>query len=374
LAQQLADELAKARGAYESLTQRLMDAEAEHRRRAEAMWIAHRAREEQLVTEAAATEAELRGGISELELRAREREVAIRALEVRHADAESLIFRAIAVPPDRWQKLGRALGLSRLDRVRAMLHSWQTQARGCDPVQLSEQTMPTVSAQEPVSDLQASSLAELLSLEGRDFVRSAYANVLGREADPEGEVYYAHRLAGGHSKVEILHQMRRSPEARLFPDTVFGLDGALRTYRFNALWLGKKKAGELVANRIVRASNTPHVDYFMHYYDEDFVRAAYLFYLGREPEPAGLQHHAQRLREGLSRQQILVDIAGSEEARSRNRHAAGERAIATAVAIERIPLIGTFVIILKFHSRLRSHLRDIRALQNHLYRISRKVA
>lgn len=234
--------------------------------------------------------------------------------------------------------------------------------------------MAIVPAQEPFSTLQASSLAELLSLEGRDFVQSAYATMLGREADAEGEVYYEGRLAQGHSKLGILHQMRRSPEARLLPDTVDGLDDAFRRYRFRSLWLGKEKAGELVGNRIVRATRTPHVDHFMRYYDEDFVRVAYLFYLEREPEAAGLQHHADRIRRGVSRQQILVEIARSEEARSHNRHAVGERAVAMALAIERIPVIGAIVVFLKFHSRLKGHLRDIRALQNHLYRISRKIA
>ena len=48
--------------------------------------------------------------------------------------------------------------------------------------------------------------------------------------------------------------------------------------------------------------------------------------------------------------------------------------LAAWLAVERLPVIGTTVTFVKFLLRIKGHLRDMRALQNHLYRVSKKVA
>lgn len=75
---------------------------------------------------------------------------------------------------------------------------------------------------------EAESLSKLLTWNDLDFVRCAYVTVLGRVPDPEGEAYYLHRLRCGHSKLEILRQLRRSREGRIREIEIVGFDRALR--------------------------------------------------------------------------------------------------------------------------------------------------
>ncbi len=76
--------------------------------------------------------------------------------------------------------------------------------------------------------LRADSIEELLSWDDVGFVRCAYVTVLGRQPDPEGEDYYTGRIRDGHSKLELLAQLRRSPEAPGHDPGIAGLDRLLR--------------------------------------------------------------------------------------------------------------------------------------------------
>jgi hypothetical protein len=75
--------------------------------------------------------------------------------------------------------------------------------------------------------LRANSLPELLAWDDVDFVRCAYVTVLGRQPDPEGETYYTGRIRRGHSKMEILWQLRRSAEGPNHDPGIAGFDRAL---------------------------------------------------------------------------------------------------------------------------------------------------
>lgn len=86
--------------------------------------------------------------------------------------------------------------------------------------------------------LRADSLIELLSWEDVDFVRCAYVTVLGRQPDSEGEAYYAYRIRQGHSKLQVLWQLRKSPEAVRHDPGIAGFDRALKKSRWERSWLG----------------------------------------------------------------------------------------------------------------------------------------
>lgn len=58
------------------------------------------------------------------------------------------------------------------------------------------------------------SIAELLSYDDEAFITAAYLTLLGRFPDPQGRLYYLGRLTNGVDKLEIYHQIYRSPEAR----------------------------------------------------------------------------------------------------------------------------------------------------------------
>lgn len=293
-------------------------------------------------------------------------------LRARIEAADQLVATALAVPLSRWERFGRAVGLVRIDPARSALLRWKLAPRGTDEgrteLDMSSMTLPEV---RPY--LHANSLGELLSLDEEVFVRSAYATMLGREADPEGEAYYRERLRKGVPKLQILYQMRRSKEAKLLHDPLPGLESTFRRYRFQSLFRGRKAVADAIAATASAEAGQAHVHDFMQYYDEEFVRVAFRYYLGREPDGPGLDHYLVGIRRGLSRQRVLADIARSREARLRGRRATGQRSLEVAVDLDRIPLLGALVVLLKFSAGIKHHMRDMRAMQNHLYRLSKKI-
>lgn len=77
-------------------------------------------------------------------------------------------------------------------------------------------------------DLRANSLEELLGWSDADFVRCAYVTMLGRQPEDGGEGYYLDRIRRGHSKLQVLWELRRSPEGKAHDPGISGLDRALR--------------------------------------------------------------------------------------------------------------------------------------------------
>jgi len=137
-------------------------------------------------------------------------------------------------------------------------------------------------------------MEELFSLEGAEFVRTAYRHVLRRDADPGGFVAYFKRLQSGTSKRQIFDELSNSPE---------GLRVALMHSNGSA-------AG-------------PSLDQLLGLHGEVFVQCAYLAMLGREADAEGLQYYATRLATGVSALQVLGEIAASPEYALRARPLAG---------------------------------------------------
>lgn len=57
-------------------------------------------------------------------------------------------------------------------------------------------------------------IVELFALDGRDFINEAYLNLLKREPDEHGLMYYLGRLAQGQSKAAVIVQLAKSSESR----------------------------------------------------------------------------------------------------------------------------------------------------------------
>lgn len=91
------------------------------------------------------------------------------------------------------------------------------------------------------------SVPPLIARHDAEFIRVAYEAVLGRAPDHEGAAYYLERLRAGTHKLEILRQMRRSPEGRNFIPGVAGLDRAIKRHRMANLplvgWILRLYAG-----------------------------------------------------------------------------------------------------------------------------------
>lgn len=291
------------------------------------------------------------------------------SLQSRAARSDELIRKALAEPIGRWQRLGRAIGVAENDRARQVLQSWIAQDQPCSAHPAEPPMQNTV--QEVDYYYRAGSLAELLAFDGADFVQVAYATILGREPDPTGAAHYLHRLGQGVTKIQIIDELSRSKEARLFPDPLPGLKQDLRNFRLNSLLRGRRAAGIDTETRVLKRSTASNVDQFMRYHDDEFVRVVYQYYLEREADEPGLNYYVRQIRSGVSRQQVLLDIARSPEARRLGNSIPGERGLAMALFIERIPVLGSVFAAVRFNLIIRQHLRDIRAMQNHLYRLTK---
>lgn len=71
---------------------------------------------------------------------------------------------------------------------------------------------------------------KLLAPHDLAFITTAYRAVLGRDPEPEGKEYYLGRLRSGVHKLEIVRQLRRSPEGRTFVPGVAGMDRAIKRH------------------------------------------------------------------------------------------------------------------------------------------------
>jgi FkbM family methyltransferase len=95
-----------------------------------------------------------------------------------------------------------------------------------------EQTIPSSAyATATHMPINASTLSELLAFHDQQFVRCAYQTLLGRAPDPEGFSYYLNRIRSGFSKVQILAQLRLSPEGKAYEPKLPGLDEAIQKYQ-----------------------------------------------------------------------------------------------------------------------------------------------
>ena len=70
------------------------------------------------------------------------------------------------------------------------------------------------------------------------------------------------------------------------------------------------------SNSIAKASSfrvINSVEELLDLHDEEFIHAAFLCVLGRNPDPEGLTYYLKRIRSGVGKQEILGQIALSSE-------------------------------------------------------------
>jgi FkbM family methyltransferase len=157
------------------------------------------------------------------------------------AQADDLIRRALAQPKRRRTGMGFLSGREPEDPVRSLLRQWHAhQTTSFIPGSVDVSFAPSRPERNPY--LRASSLAELLSWHDLDFVRCAYVTMLGRQPDEDGESFFTYRLRQGHSKLEVLGALRRSPEGAGHDPGIAGLDRKLR----RAAWARRRLVGGLV--------------------------------------------------------------------------------------------------------------------------------
>jgi len=79
------------------------------------------------------------------------------------------------------------------------------------------------------------------------------------------------------------------------------------------------------------------------YYDDTFIRAAYLAVLKREPDAAGFDQHLRDLRAGVSKVEILKALLRTPEGRAAGADIEGLRVRPILDGLARWPLLGRFV-------------------------------
>ncbi|MDJ0447112.1 DUF4214 domain-containing protein [Methylocystis sp. JR02] len=126
---------------------------------------------------------------------------------------------------------------------------------------------------------------ELLALDDASFIAAAYRALLGREADPEGTTFQLGRLAANVSRPGLLGEI------------FFSAEGLVH-----------------LAERI--GPVTP-LDSVLSLEGEAFVRGAYRFFLGREPDDGGFAYMTGRLGEGTSKLALAGEMLLSVEGRAR---------------------------------------------------------
>jgi len=116
-----------------------------------------------------------------------------------------------------------------------------------------------------------------------------------------------------------------------------------------------------------------HASYFWDFYDEDFLREAYRCLLKREIDPTGLAHHLARIRAGESRYRALLDLSRSEECKGAGVTLRGLLPYRCMQLVRAVPVVGRIVQATIFLWRIDAFMKDLRALENHVYRLSTKI-
>ena len=106
------------------------------------------------------------------------------------------------------------------------------------------------------------------------------------------------------------------------------------------------------------------LDRLMTYHDRQFVELAYRLLLDREADEAGLVHHLDSLRAGESRREIAWRIADSEEGRARKIERRLFERYLRWRRIEKIPVLGAFLLLILCIVRIRYIVGEFRRLQN----------
>ncbi len=174
----------------------------------------------------------------------------------------------------------------------------------------------------------AKSIAELLALDGEQFIFKAYVTLLKRLPDPGGLEHHERELVAGTSKLRLLKAMYSSPEGREQPvedriRTRAWLREAVRATAEPPVAVEQPSDGREVGPGIfvdatgrewVPAASPAEI---LILNNEDFVYQAYVSVLGRLPDADGLANGLFELRSGKDRARILREMINSPEGRLR---------------------------------------------------------
>lgn len=211
--------------------------------------------------------------------------------------------------------------------------------------------------QQSQRPIQIPDLQTLLSLDNQEFVPAAYRSILLRDPDVTGLSYYGERLHSGVSRTLILGQIALAGEtetARKFYSKL----------RIPYLVMQARKLPVIGgAAELVCAFCKFHLREFLVGDEQMFIEMAYPAVLGRPSDPEGRGHYLSRLKQGVSRLEILVDMKLSREGKQAASRVAGLSVLAGFMRFRRLPVIRQVFDILAFPSAVTEMLRHARATE-----------
>jgi SAM-dependent methyltransferase len=176
-------------------------------------------------------------------------------------------------------------------------------------------------APEPARDI-PTTLEALTALRDRAFVQAAYRVLLGREVDPSGLASFVHQLrSGALDKVDILGDLRRSPEGQQRAVTIPGLD-----WRYNLRRLGRRRGIGWVVRWFLALARLPHLLQIGQRHQAEIEQASVV----AEEHAAAIQLIGTELRELRERTRTMATRIQTAEG-ALSELFGGSRAISTRV-------------------------------------------
>lgn len=148
-------------------------------------------------------------------------------------------------------------------------------------------------------------LRGLQELEDPQFLAESYKLFLGRSVDPDGFQHYMSRLSSGSTRMEIIKELRASPEGQAYERGKPPGDAGAAPEQVAAL------APILSVQELVLLDDGP------------FVRAAFASIVGRAPESQVERHYVKRLRLGMPKVKLIADLRTGREGQRFDSQLAG---------------------------------------------------
>src|SRR5687768_4152597 len=181
--------------------------------------------------------------------------------------------------------------------------------------------LTVAAAPEPARDVPAT-LEALTALRDRAFVQAAYRVLLGRDVDPSGLASFVQQLrSGALDKVDILGDLRRSPEGQQRAVTIPGLD-----WRYSVRRLGRRRGVGWLVRWFVALIRLPHLLQVGQRHQAEIEQASVV----AEEHAAAIQLIGTELRELRERTRTLATRMQTAEG-ALSELFGGSRAMATRV-------------------------------------------
>ena len=118
---------------------------------------------------------------------------------------------------------------------------------------------------------------------------------------------------------------------------------------------------------VPRSVGRSDLNRLMHYHDRQFVELTYRLLLGRPADDEGLGYYLACIRSGESRREIAFRIGDSAEAKAAGLNTDLFKLYRRWRRIERIPLLGSLILMIICLVRFRRLVREFRRIQNAVF-------